>query len=131
MRRPARARARSARGRHRPHRRGEPAKFEDYRKLGAETLEGRGSRRGTRGRGADEEDEAPARARRPSRAHGEEHHARASEAEEDEPEGEDVEAVARREAKEARAPRRRSHEEEVAIQRFVERALRNYDHSKS
>ena len=134
MRRPARAHARSTRGSHRPRRRGQPAKFEEYQKVGAETLEGHGGRRGTRGRRTEEEDdETPVRAHRPNHALGEERHgrARASEADEDEPEGEDVEAVARREAKEARQPRRRSHEEEVAIQRFVERALRNYDHSKS
>ena len=134
MRRPARARGRG-KGRPRGTRgRGRPMHFEEYEKVGAETLEGHGSRRSSRGRAKEEdEDEGPIRARHPSRAHGESRHARAqtSAVDEEESDGEDVEAVARREAKEARQPRRRSHEEEVAIQRFVERALRNYDRSKS
>lgn len=137
LRRPVRARARGhgqveihTGPRRRRH--GTPSHFDDYRKLGADGYEPRGSHRGARGRERDAEDEATeddeeiaSRSHRAPHAAARDHHARALAEDEEE----DEEAVARREAQEARRPRQRSHEEEVRIQRFVERALRNYDHA--
>lgn len=141
LRRPVRARARGhgqveihtgPGGRRRRH--GSPRSFEQYRKLGADGYDERPSRHAARGRARDEEDEedeeldavAP-RSHRAAHPAEREHHARANA--HDEEDEEDDEAVSRREAQEARRPRQRSHEEEVRIQRFVERALRNYDHA--
>lgn len=132
MRRPARARARGARaGR---YRRGGPDRFDDFRKVHAETTEGHTTHRFGRARSRDEGDEyeeeeeveAPVRHGLRERHEARRAHARGSDDEEDE------EAVARREAQEtqARKPRLRTREEEIALQRFVERALRNYDHAK-
>lgn len=139
FRRPSRARAHARTmggyGRH-SRRRDAGSRFDDYHKLNAETEEGRSSRRVTRARdrGDDEEEvEAPVRRMAHDRHEERRHRSRAAGADEDEDsEDEDDEATARREAKEkeARRPRLRSHDEEVALQRFVERALRNYDHSK-
>ncbi len=139
MRRPVRARAR-ARGdveistgptRRRHH--GRPSHFEDYRKVNGEDLDDRVSRHRAHARARDEDEEEPeevdvveSRAHRASHAGARERHEKAYAAAEEEEE--DDEAVARREAQEARRPRQRSHEEEVAIQRFVERALRQYEH---
>ena len=136
---PARARGRESVEIHtgrRRHRRGSPERFEDYRKLGADGYEGRGTRRASHARGRDEEDEEDEEEETISRPHRAPHaaardhraHARAARDEED-AEEEGTEAVARREAQEAHRPRPRSHDEEVRIQRFVERALRNYDHA--
>lgn len=134
MRRPARARAYGRSPTHGSHRRSHVARFDDYRRVGAETEEDRGGRRTTRGHGRDEDDEdeveAPVRSRHAAHTRAEERHVRIHAAAENEPEEDDAETDARRELKEARQPRKRSHDEEVAIQRFVERALRNYDHSK-
>lgn len=141
MRRPTRARAHthgaSAPG-HRSHRRhGTPARFDEYHKVSAETVEGRSTRRVShaRARDEDEEEEEAVLVRHAAHERHEEkrHHPReARAAEVEESEEEDPDAVERREAKEkeARRPRMRTHDEEVALQRFVERALRNYDHSK-
>ena len=145
LRRPARARARGhpdveihTGGAHRRRRHGSPDRFEDYRKLGADGDEERRARRASHPRARDPEDEeeeedeevAISRSHREAHAPPKEHRARLhASREEQENEGEDEEAVARREAQEARRPRQRSHEEEVRIQRFVERALRNYDHA--
>ncbi len=140
FRRPTRARAHarvaSSRGHGSRRRHGVPVRFDDYHKLSAEADEGRFPRRASHARERDEgeeEEEAPVRhaahdRHEDRRSHGRE--ARVADAEESE--DEDAEAVSRREAKEkeARRPRLRSHDEEVALQRFVERALRNYDHSK-
>ncbi len=140
LRRPVRARARGhgqveihtgSKGRRRRH--GIPETFEEYRKLGADGYEERGSRRSARARDRDEEDEADeedevtvSRTHRAPHA-SKEHPARAhASREEDE---DDEEEAPRREAPDTRRPRQRSHEEEVRIQRFVERALRNYDHA--
>lgn len=142
FRRPVRARARG-RGdveihtgpAHRRRRHGSPDRFEDYRKLGADGYEERRARRAARARAQDEEDdedeeEAVSRSHRASHAAAKEHRTRFHAAQdEEEDEGPNEEAVARREAQEARRPRQRSREEEVRIQRFVERALRNYDHA--
>ena len=139
MRRPVRAaHARGARGRHKGrHRRGTPERFDDYRKVYADGSEMRG-RHGRREYDdedeVDEEDEE-APVRHSVKARAPEHHvkARATRAEEaEDEEEEDAASVARREAKEymARKAHTRSREEEVALQRFVDRALRNYDHSK-
>jgi len=128
MRRPVRARGRAApRRRHRV-----PERFEEYRKISAEAAEGHDRHRTTHPRPQvedeeDEEDEEePQVHRRPSRARADARHER------DRAEEEDAEAIEAREAqeRETRRPRQRSHEEEIAIQRFVERALRHYDHSK-
>ncbi|HYM39683.1 MAG TPA: hypothetical protein VEY12_06020 [Thermoplasmata archaeon] len=137
MRRPVRARARGhgdvqihsgpKRRRH-----GSPVRFEEYRKLNGETVEGHSARHLGRARARDEEDEEPeeeevvaSRTHHAPPSGAREHHSKSHAAAEEE---EDAEAVARREAQEARRPRQRSHEEEVAIQRFVERALRQYEH---
>ena len=142
LRRPVRARARGRgaveihTGTRRRRRHGSPDRFEDYRKLGADGYEGRGSRHAARARAREEEDdeeeedEAVSRPHHAAHSAAKERHARTRAAPSDEEgEEEDEEAVARREAQEARRPRPRSHEEEVRIQRFVERALRNYDHA--
>jgi len=138
MRRPVRARARGrghgeveihtgpAPSRRRRH--GSPDRFEEFRRLDAESPDGRSTHRRARARASDEEDEdeeetAVSRARRPARAEGREHHVRGRAAEEDE-----EEEAPRREAPEPHHPRQRSHDEEVAIQRFVERALKQYEH---
>lgn len=142
FRRPVRARARGRghgeveihtgpKGRRRRH--GSPDRFEEYRKLGADGYEERGPRRAARARDEedeeDEEDEVVVpRSHRASHPAAKEHHARAHASREEEAD-EDDEATPREEAPEARRPRQRSHEEEVRIQHFVERALRNYDHS--
>lgn len=135
LRRPVRARARG-RGaveihtgpRHRRRRHGSPDRFDDYRKLGADGYEERGSRRSARSRDEedeeDEEEEVVSRSHRAPHPAAREHRARAYASREDE-EDEDEEDA----APEVRRPRQRSHEEELRIQRFVERALRNYDHA--
>ncbi len=139
MRHPVRARARGH-GQVEIHtgprrrRYGRPVRFEEYRKVGGELYEGRSAYRGAHAHARDEEDEdepeeedvVASRSHRATHAVAREHHGKARAADEDEEE--DAEAVARREAQEARRPRQRSHEEEVAIQRFVERALRQYEH---
>lgn len=137
MRRPVRARAYGRTAARGSRRRGQVTRFDDYRPIGAETEEDRGGRRTTRSHGHAEEDEeeeeAPVRSRHGSHARAQEHRVRIHipvPAENVADDQDDAEAEARREAKEARAPKKRSHDEEVAIQRFVERALRNYDHSK-
>ncbi len=144
LRRPVRARARGhgeveihtgPKGRRRRH--GTPSHFDDYRKLGADGYEERGSRHASRARARDEDDEeadeeevAVGRSHHASRSAAREHRLQAhASRDEDADDEEDEDAVARREAQEARRPRARSHEEEVRIQRFVERALRNYDHA--
>lgn len=114
---------------HRFH--GTPARFEEYRRVPAETIGARGERRSTRAHrrepedeetAEDEEEAVPVRGRHPShgRAVARQEHVRAEREVEPPP----------HESREKRAPRPRSHEEEVAIQRFVERALRQYDRSK-
>jgi len=115
--------------------------FDRYRTVPAEVLETDGRHRSTRSRHrADEDDEEDdeeavvAPTRRLSRGESEprrERHrpARTRDVEEDE-EDEDEEEPERRPARESRPLKTRTHEEERAIQRFVERALRNYDHSK-
>ncbi|MEK6987766.1 MAG: hypothetical protein AABX97_06710 [Candidatus Thermoplasmatota archaeon] len=141
MRRPTRARAHargaSAPGHRSRRRHGTPAQFDEYHKVSGETVEGHSTRRVSHARARDEDEEdaeaVPVRHAAHERHEERRHHpreARAADAEDSEEE--DPEAVARREAreKEARRPRMRTHEEEVALQRFVERALRNYDHSK-
>jgi len=121
--------ARGRRHRHAHH--GVPARFEEYRKVPAETIGARGERRSTRAHRRepddeddeeDEEEALPARGRHPShgRAVTRSEHIRAER---------EVEPPSR-ESREKRALKPRSHEEEVAIQRFVERALRQYDRSK-
>jgi len=134
MRRPTRARARGAsrRSRHR-----EPVHFEEYRRVNAEGVEERHERRGSHAPAREEDDEeieeAEPSVRHEARArHGERHEgahaARAKETEEEE----DPAEVARREAREVAARKRpRSREEEIALQRFVDRALSHYDRSKS
>lgn len=137
-RRPVRARARgrsaviATGSRHRRRDRGE--QFESYRKVSADVDDSR-SHRAVRSRRHEVEDDED--------GGGEEHvvtrthrmpHARAEE------EPEHRRSSRRREADEeepveppepaSRAVRTRSQAEERAIQRFVERALRNYDHSK-
>jgi hypothetical protein len=138
-RRPVRARARghpaviATGGRHR--RRDRREHFESYRKLSADMDEPRSHRAvHSRRRHDEEEDEddegdeyVVTRTHRIPHARSEDEpaHRRASrhrDADEEEPE-EQPEPV-------ARAVRTRSQAEERAIQRFVERALRNYDHSK-
>lgn len=138
-RRPVRARARghpaeiAMESRHR--RRDRRAHFESYRKVSADVEDSRG-RRAVRSRrhpddGDEEDDEGEefvvTRTHRIPHDRGEEGpaHRRPSrhrEAEEEEPE--------ERAEPTPRAVRTRSQAEERAIQKFVERALRNYDHSK-
>ncbi len=130
FRRPTRARAKGiVAPSHRSRRHAGDTRFDDYHKVSAETEEGRSSRRVRRtgDEGEEDEIEAPVRHVAHERRHSP-REARASEADDEDEE----EATSRREAKEkeARRPRLRSHEEEVALQRFVERALRNYDHAK-
>lgn len=138
LRRPTRAHARGrpvvgvSKSRRRRH--GTPDRFEEYRKVGGESDEGHAARRGVRARTRDEEEEEDAEdveVESPRTHHvphlgAKEHRARSQGA--DDEEEHDEEAVARREAQEARRPKQRSHEEEVAIQRFVERALKHYEH---
>ena len=139
MRRPVRTRARGhgqgqveihtgpARSRHRRH--GRPDRFEEYRRLGGETEDGRSTRHPSRARvrdedeepEEDEEDTIVSRTHRPSHSPGKEHHVRAHGADEEE-------ESPRSETPEPHRPRQRSHDEEVAIQKFVERALRQYEH---
>ncbi len=137
MRRPVRARARGhgqveihTGPRRRRH--GSPNRFEDYRKLGADGYEDRRPRHAAVARARDEEDEEEdedvSRSHRAPHA-GARDHARAHAAREEDEEEPDEGAVERRKAQEARHAAPRSHEEEVRIQRFVERALRNYDHA--
>jgi hypothetical protein len=118
--------------------------FDRYRRVPAEVLEMDGRRRSTRSHhdaGDEDEDEddggevVVARTKRISRADSDarrERHrpARTRGSDEDEEDEEREEASERRPARESRPLRTRTHEEERAIQRFVERALRNYDHSK-
>ncbi len=138
MRHPVRARARGrgeveiSTGPRRRRHHGRPVHLEDYRKVNGEDFDDRSARHRARARVRDEDDEEPeeedvveSRAHRASHTGARERHEKAHAAAEEE---EDDEAVARREAQEARRPRQRSHEEEVAIQRFVERALRQYEH---
>lgn len=130
-RRPTHAKAVGTRGRGRRSGRRGPARFEEMRKLSADApLAGR-ARRSARARRHDGEEDAeeaedeepePVRSRRP-KAHAEARRDRDREAEPEEP------ARAHPE-RERRAPKPRSREEEIAIQRFVERALRNYDKSR-
>ncbi|MGQ0796570.1 MAG: hypothetical protein ACT4OI_01705 [Methanobacteriota archaeon] len=133
QRRPAYARGRpvpvGARG-HRSRRRAS-TRFEDMRKVDAESLAERAVRRAARARRRDEddeddedddadeepEDEPPVRRRHPVRAHGE--HRREPPRREPDVSGRDP-----------RPAKPRSREEELAIQRFVERALRNYDKTR-
>src|SRR6184192_1651229 len=137
--RPHRARARgrpaiAVEGRHRRRDRG--VHFESYRKLSADTDEYRERRSGRSRRRADEDedddgdefvatrthrishgrDEEP----REPREHRRPSHARAEREDEDEARPEPP----------ARPTHVRSQAEERAIQKFVERALRNYDHAK-
>ncbi len=145
-RRPVRAHARRhhaapvvvASGRRR-HRRGAVDSFDEYRRVPADVYDVDGGRRSTRshGRDADAEDEddeedgvVEVRPRRIPRDHGgerREHHRTRARTDDDEDEDEERERPA---AKENRPVRIRTQAEERAIQRFVERALRNYDHSK-
>lgn len=137
MRRPVRARARGhgqveihTGPRRRRH--GSPVRLEEYRKVYGDGTEARSVRRAARAR-EDEEDEEPeeediaaSRTHRTPHSGAKEHHGKAHAAsEEDE---EDEESGARRDTPEAHRPRQRSHEEEVAIQKFVERALKHYEH---
>ncbi len=140
MRRPVRARARGhgrgeveihtgpARSRRRRH--GSPDRFEEFRKLDADSADGRTTLRRARARARDEEEDEEDDERAVSRGHhaphseGRDHRARAHA---DDAEDEEEEAP-KREASESHRPRQRSHDEEVAIQRFVERALRQYEH---
>ncbi len=133
------AHARGANAAHRSRRRhGSPERFEDYRKLSAGSAEGR-ARHGVRAQVQDEADEDAEEVEAPvhhaSKAHQAARHGRAREArdgEADDGDEEDPAEVARREAKEymARKSHARSREEEIALQRFVDRALKTYDHSK-
>ncbi len=142
FRRPVRARARGhgqveirTGPRHRRRRHGTPDRFEDYRKFGSDGYEPRSARHAARAGSREEEDEeeeedtVEVRPHRAPHVSSKEHPARAHASRDEDADEEDEEAVARREAQEARRPRQRSHEEEVRIQRFVERALRNYDHA--
>jgi len=115
--------------------------LDHYRKVPAEVLDADGGRRSTRSRRRDEDEEddedesetvVVAHTKRLPKGHAEErrerrHPARARREDEDEEEDEEPE---RPEPQERHPVRARSHDEERAIQRFVERALRNYDHSK-
>ncbi|HEY5538993.1 MAG TPA: hypothetical protein VIL58_05585 [Thermoplasmata archaeon] len=139
-RRPVRARARGhpaliSTGRGRRHR-GRGEEFESYRKVSADA-DDTPRHRPVHVRHSGEEDEAdeddeeerivtrthrvPRGRPEDDRDHGRLHHRREAE-EEQEPEA--------REEPSARPVRTRSQAEERAIQRFVERALKNYDHSK-
>ncbi len=139
MRRPVRARARGRgdveihTGPRSRRRHGRPVRFEEYRKVNGSELDDRYARHRAHARGRDEDDEEPeevdvveSRAHHASHTGARERHEKAHAAAEEEEE--DDEAVARREAQETHRPRQRSHDEEVAIQRFVERALRQYEH---
>lgn len=140
--RPVRARGHGApivvsqRRRHRH--RGAADQFDEYRKVPADDLEGHAGRRSTKSHRRDEDDEdedadeerdeVEVRSHRGSHARAEErreHHGplhSRSELEEDQgPE---------RAPSSSRPPPIRSQAEERAIQRFVERALKNYDHAK-
>lgn len=103
-------------------------RLEDFRKIPAETVGAHAERRVAHGRrredegDVEEEEEDVVRGRRPTHAHAEARHEHVRAEREVEPPP--------RDAKEKRTPKPRSHEEEVAIQRFVERALRNYDRTK-
>ncbi len=117
---------------HRRHHRGSVDHLEAYRKVPAEVDEVHRERRSVRARrdedapDDDEGDEVVAtRTHRVPRAREERHDVRHPTRGKDEAD-EDRE----REEGPARAPRVRSQAEERAIQRFVERALKNYDHSK-
>lgn len=137
-RRPVRARSRAhpavigAAGRTR-HRRGRADYLESYRKLPGELGESELGRRPVRHRHRDEEeaddidgDEIVAtRIHRVPHEHGDERreHRHPIRARDEDEEAESPEAP-------SRAARTRSPAEERAIQRFVERALRNYDQSK-
>lgn len=140
-RRPTRAHAKAVHAGGRVHRRrGSPGRFEEFRKVPAEALDARGERRAVHGhrhpaREAEDEEDAEDAEAEERRVHTKPHHpakasngrargAHASAAPEDSDE------PARREVREKRPSRPRTHEEEVAIQRFVERALRAYDHSR-
>ena len=122
---------------HRRHHRGPADRLEAYRKVSAEVDDAPGGHRATRPhrRDADEEDEdeeaevVEVRTHQASHAHAEERrehhrgvHAKAELEENEEPE--------RPASKESRPVRTRSQAEERALQRFVERALKNYDHAK-
>lgn len=105
--------------------------FETFRKVPAEIDEVRRERRSARARREEddpEDDEGEeviaVRTHRIPRGREERHEVRRPHPKED---AEEDEA---RDAPPVRAPRVRSQAEERAIQRFVERALRNYDHSK-
>ncbi len=135
MRRPVRARARGrgdveihtgpARSR---RRHGRPNRFEEFRRLDAESADGRSTRTRARARSRDDEDEEEdrevevPRSHRPGHLEAKERRARAADEDEEE------EEAPKHEAPESHRPRQRSHDEEVAIQRFVERALRQYEH---
>ena len=119
----------------RRRRHGSPDRLEELRKIPAEAYETHGSRRTTRARQAakeaaededdeDEEDARSSRVHRPVKAAALPHGHEPEEAEEH------VAEPPRREVRERRPTKARSREEEIAIQRFVERALRNYDHSR-
>jgi hypothetical protein len=129
-RRPVRAVAHAGSG-HRKARRSGSTRFEDMRKLSADPLRARGEGRSGRVRHRvpeDEDDETedeepePVRRRRPV-ARADVHRDRDLEEDEEPRRGHP-------DPKERHAPKPRSREEEIAIQRFVERALRNYDKSR-
>ena len=129
-RRPARAHAHGpthAGAKRRRRRHGSPEAFEEFHRVDAEAVDERGGHRAMRTRHArargdeqDEEEEEQERARRPAKARS----ARAR------PRDVAPEEPPRPEVREKRPVRPRSHEEEVKIQRFVERALRSYDRAK-
>ena len=139
-RRPVRARGHAApivvASHRRRHHRGPADSFDEYRKVPADFLEGHIGRRARAHREDDEDEESEddedgeveVRTHRGTHRRAEEHHERHSpvhsraELEED--------RAMEREAPSNRAPRVRSQAEERAIQRFVERALKNYDHAK-
>lgn len=116
--------------------------FGRYRTVPADIEEMDGRHRSTRSRGHEDDDDEPdeeevvvAHTRRMPRGHAESRRNRhrairdreqADEAEEDD----EDEAPTELPVREHRPVKTRSHEEERAIQRFVERALRNYDHAK-
>ena len=137
--RPHRARARgrpaiAVEGRHRRRDRG--VHFESYRKLSADTDEYRERRSGRSRRRADEDEDddgdefVATRTHRISHGRDEEpreprEHRRPSHAREDREDEEEAQPEPP-----ARPSPVRSQAEERAIQKFVERALRNYDHAK-
>jgi len=131
-RRPTRAIAAGTKTRHRKARHGGPVAFDEMRRLPAEGSAARGERRSgkPRRRLEDDEDEddadedrEPVRSRKP-KAHEE---VRRERIRDEEPE----EAPRGHPHARDRAPAKaRTREEEIAIQRFVERALRNYDKSR-